>query len=314
MTKFNRILLLALLALIVCVPSFAQLQPPNMYHTTLLTVRYTNGTLYKGSTSQSIATGTLTMDVDRTNCALPALSDCNIIYWNTGTSLAVTQTPATAFAPGNIVLGTATTNGTTVTALVVFRNPGWSQVTSNYLSDGYYFVSPDHCSMKAATTAFDAGTPFMSNVATGNRVLSATTDTTAGTIQVVCDISPPDGRTTAGKGFLITDVSLLYGVQTTALASIAAATLKSVTYPAAGGAAAGTVAAAGGALTVLPASLQLTTTTTGQCFHENLALATPVAATNLTRITLDQVFTTGGSTDTTLEICGVMVRYFNAPI
>lgn len=179
-------------------------------------------------------------------------------------------------------------------------------------TDYYLAVSPDTCTMLPATTAFTAG-PAMLRAAANNVVLSGTTNVTAGTIAVTCAFDIPT-RVTASVGSVIADVSLLYGVQTTALSSIAAATVSSVTYPAAGGAAAGTVASAGGAVTVTPGTLQLTTTTTGQCFNEKLAFGTPIqATTDLRRMTVDQVFTTAGTTATTLQICGVLVHY-TAPV
>lgn len=181
-------------------------------------------------------------------------------------------------------------------------------------TDGYIFIPPSNCSVLPATTAFASGSPKFTPVATGNAVLSVTTDTTAGTLQLVCDVNVAT-RLTSGKGVTVTDISLLYGVQTTALASIAAPTVKKVTYPAVGGSAAGTVADAGGTLAILPASLQLTTTTTGLCFNEGITLGTPlVMNTDIRRIVVNQVFTTAGTSATTLQVCGLIVHYTNSPI
>src|SRR5581483_1110028 len=122
----------------------------------------------------------------------------------------------------------------------------WSEVTT----DGYFFVSPANCGSAVATTAYASGSPIVTTAAAGNQVYSVTTNTTAGTIEVTCPINVPS-RLTTGKGVTLTAASLLYGVQTTALSSIAAATVKSVTYPAStagGAAAAGTVANAAGSL------------------------------------------------------------------
>jgi hypothetical protein len=185
----------------------------------------------------------------------------------------------------------------------------------NYTStDGYIFIPPTDCSVLPGTTAFATGSPKFTPVATGNSVLSVTTDTTAGTLQVVCDVNVGT-RLTTGKGVTVTDISLFYGVQTTNLASIAAPTVKKVTYPAVGGAAAGTVADAGGTLAILPASLQLTATTTGLCFNEGITLGTPlVMNTDIRRIVVNQVFTTAGSAATTLQVCGLLVHYTNSPL
>lgn len=184
----------------------------------------------------------------------------------------------------------------------------WEKVST----DGYFFVDPARCSSAVATTAYAAGNPINTSAATGESVYSVTTNTTAGTIEITCPLQTPE-RLTVGKGVTLTAASLLYGVQTTALSSIATATVKSVTFPAstaAGVAAKGTVAAAGGTLTATPTSLQLTTTTTGLCFNEKLSFGTPIQATNdLTSFALDQVFTTAGSAATTLQVCGAIVYY-----
>ncbi len=188
-------------------------------------------------------------------------------------------------------------------ALVVA--PCYGQAT-----DGVVAVTPSSCWMTATTTAFTAG-PALVRAAANNIVLSGTTNTTAGTVAVTCDLTDAVmSRLQSAKGAVVNDVELFYGVQTTALSSIAAATLSSVTYPAPGGTAAGTVAAAGGTLTVTPATLQLTTTTSGQCFNEKLAAGTPFAMTSdFQKISVDQVFTTAGSTATTLQLCGLLIHF-----
>ncbi len=180
-------------------------------------------------------------------------------------------------------------------------------------TDGYQFFGPDVCQLTPATTAFSAG-PALVEANANNLVLSGTTNTTAGTVRVTCNL-PLASRTTATKGLTVTGVDLYYGVQTTALSSIAAATPATVAFPAAGGSAAGTVAAAGGTLTVTPGSLQVATTTAGQCYHENLAFGTALALNSAVKeLSLDQVFTTAGTTATTLQVCGVGVEYNNNPL
>lgn len=183
-------------------------------------------------------------------------------------------------------------------------------LTNSWGTEGVLFISPVGCGSLATTTATtDNG---MVPAATGNVVHQFTTNGTGGTTQITCDISP-GSRLTAGKGAVLTDVEFLYGVQTTAISSIAAATVKTVTYPAstaAGVAAAGTVAAAGGTYTVTPTTLQKTTTTTGQCFNEKVSFGTPVAVnTDNQVLTFDQVFTNSAAT-TVYQVCGLMVHYY----
>jgi len=189
-------------------------------------------------------------------------------------------------------------------------DPGAGQM----LTDGYFFVSPASCGVKATTTTTtDNG---MVPVATGNVVHQFTTNATGGTSQITCGITVPS-RLTSGKGISITSVSFLYGVQTNAIASIATAALSSVTYPtstAGGAAAAGTVAAIGGTVAVTPTSLQLATTTTGQCYSENLTLGTPYnITTDNVGLSFDQVFTNSAAI-TVYQSCGLIVRYTNRPI
>lgn len=170
-------------------------------------------------------------------------------------------------------------------------------------------ISADACAMTAATTAFTAG-PAWIRAAAGNPVWQATTNSTSGTITVTCDLT--EVATRIGSAARIRSVSVFYGLQTTALASIGAATVNSVLMATPGAAAAGTVTTtAGGSLTVTPASLQLTTTTAGQCFNERIVLGTPFAPQDSTRFTLEQVFTTNGagSTVTVFQICSVQVNY-----
>jgi len=185
-------------------------------------------------------------------------------------------------------------------------------------TDGEVFISPAACAITPTTTAFATGSPAMIVAAAGNPVLRATSDTTAGTFAVVCPIAIPT-RLTATKGVTLTSVSLLYGVQTTNLASVAAATINSVVYPAstaAGAAATGTVVTtAGGTLTATPTTLQLTITTSGTCFNERITLGTPLSlSTDNKLITVAQTFTLAGTAATTLQICGVIARYTTIPL
>lgn len=188
-----------------------------------------------------------------------------------------------------------------------FTFPNGGLITS--VTDSYAFGPEDLCALTPATTAFTAG-PAIVRAAANNLVLQGTTNVTAGTITVTCDIGELLSRTTTGKGATLKSVDLYYGVQTTALASIAAATPATVTYPAAGAAAAGTVASIGGSLTVTPGTLQLATTPSGQCYHENIAFGTNfVYNSAVAKLTLEQAFTTTAGTATVFQICGVGVAF-----
>jgi len=272
-----------------------------------LTLTYTSGTVYQSGKSNAITGSTLSLTDSKATCTQAGIqaASCNIVYWASGTGLSNTTTYATAAAAGNRLLYFCTTTGGNITGCAPASLDIVGPVPASY-ADGALFISPANCWMTPTTTAFTAG-PALVRAAANNQVLSATTNTTGGTIAVTCDISF-EGRTTANLGFIATDVSIFYGVQTTNLSSIAAATVTTVTYPSAGGSASGTVANADGTLTVTPGTLQKNTTTSGQCYNENIAFGTPFSYTDLTKVTLDQVFTTAGTTATTLQICGLLVH------
>ena len=176
-------------------------------------------------------------------------------------------------------------------------------------SNKSFMVSPEHCQMTAATTSFSAG-PALVRAAANNLVLQGTTDTTAGTATVTCNIAVAMRYGSSAK---ITSVEVFYGVQTTAISSIAAATVSTVSMASPGAAAAGTVASAGGSLTVTPGTLQKTTTTTGQCFNERISFGTPIKLVDGQKLSIEQAFTTAGSTATVLQVCGVQVNYVDVP-
>lgn len=281
--------------------------PAVSWSATGLTLNYTAGTVYQGGSANAITAGTLTLTTSLSTCTQAGIQagSCNIVYWTSGSSLATTSTYATAVSPGNRVLYyCATSSGGNITGCTPPEVDVNGAVPTTY-GDGAFFVQPANCFLTAASTAFSTG-PALLRAAANNIVLSGTTNTTAGTIAATCDITF-SGRTTSGLGFQATAVSLLYGVQTTALSSIAAATVSTVSFPAAGGSASGTVSSAGGTYTVTPTTLQTATTTAGQCYNEKVAFGTPFTFTNNSKVSLDQVFTTAGTTATTFQVCGLIV-------
>lgn len=182
---------------------------------------------------------------------------------------------------------------------------------------GVLFVPPSECWMTAATTAFTTG-PALVRAAAGNVVLAGTINGTAGTVTVDCPARVPTNIAPANSEIIVTGVSLLYGVQTAAITSIATMIVDSVTYPtstAAGAAAAGTVGTTAlGTLSVTPTALQLTTTTSGQCFNETATAGTPyVWNTNNVNLEIEQVFTLPITTTPTLQVCGAQVYYSVVP-
>ena len=184
-----------------------------------------------------------------------------------------------------------------------------NSATNQWGTEGYVFLSPSCGALATTTTTTDNGLVV---AATNNLVHQWTTNGTGGTTEITCDLVLPS-RITAGKGAVLTDVDFLYGAQTTAISSIAAATVKTVTYPAStasGAAAAGTVAAAGGTYTVTPTTLQKSTTTSGQCYNEKISFGTPIPVnTDNQVVTFDQVFTNSAAA-TVYQVCGLLVHYY----
>ncbi len=193
----------------------------------------------------------------------------------------------------------------------------WLCSGSTYvITNQVVFLPPSVCWDTAATTAFTAG-PVLVRAATGNQVMSATTNTTAGTVTVDCSLAGLQTGFAPSPGSTLQAVSLLYGVQTTALSSIATAIVDGVTYPVStsgGAAAAGTVAALSTGNTVTPGTLQLATTTAGQCYNEKVTLGTPfVYNTDVFQPTFEQVFTTAGTSATTIQVCGLILYFGDNP-
>jgi hypothetical protein len=172
------------------------------------------------------------------------------------------------------------------------------------------WIDPANCSGTATTLAITANGQV--RAAAGNGAIRFfTTDNAGGTVAVNCDLSSAFANR-IGSSARITSVEFFYGVQTTAISSIATAVVSFVQLATSGAAAAGTVSTAGGSLTVTPAVLQLTTTTTGQCFNEKVSMGTPIAARDARRVTFEQVFTFGMAIST-LQICGIQVNYTDTP-
>lgn len=315
---FKKLATVAALLMLACLPAMAQyttltgtVNDPtgSPYANGFVSASYVNGAgcglpLLQGSVFQTTVGFVLT-----TAGAIPSgvvVADNNQVcvgsQWRFNVQNAARTTGFTTLIT---VTGASQAVGTTLTAASVILTGTGIQ------TDAFIMVPPGNCIMTPTTTAFTAG-PTLTRAAAGNVVLSGTTNTTAGTITLTCDLTELLTRTTAGKGVTITSVDVYYGIQTTAMSSIAALTPSSITLPAAGGAAAGTVATIGGSLTVTPGSLQLTTTTAGQCFHENVAFGTAFAWNpDGTRVSLEQVFTTAGTTATVLQLCGAEIHFTN---
>lgn len=283
---------------------------------TSLRAVYTAGTVSNGGSQQAItadATGLLTT-ASQGDCAAPTFTACNIVYWTSSTSLAVTTSVATAFKPGNIVVAYVTTDGTDILAVTP---ASWSPgIASNTQTDRFYFAPPTNCMFTPTTTAAASGWPKWILGAAGEPLLEYKTDTTAGSVSVSCIINMPASRSTSGTGMTVTGVDILYSIVGVTATSVGDPSFSTVTGPAtAGGAATGTVASAGGSLTLLPVSgsWQKTAVTSGLLYRGSATFGTPVALnTPYQLLTVTFVVTTPGTTAEQIDLAGFTVYYKGA--
>lgn len=272
----------------------------------------------------STVAGATTYDVLKTSTAAPPTGACACAVVIATAAITVNdQSNSTSAYTVNTFSSTA--------ASIVWDNeatgvPGVSVMTPRsglgalaQVPDGQFVIPPSDCGMFTTVGAFAANSagagglasPAMVRVAANNWVLQGVTTAAANSIALFCDLNPFT-RNTALRGAKVTSIQLFYGVQTTALTSITAPTLSTVSYGATGGAAQGTVAAFGGSLTVTPGGLQLATTASGSCYSENIALGTPITInTTNQRITVEQIFNQAAAAATQLQFCGAVVYYTN---
>jgi hypothetical protein len=282
--------------------------PSVAWAATGLTLNYTAGAVFQKGSSNAITGGTATLTTTETSCSQAGIlaGACNIVYWpGSGSSLLATTAYPTAAASGNEILYFCTTNsGANITGCAIATEDVLGAIPATY-NDGLLMVPVSNCAFTATTTAFTAS--GLTRLAANQIAWSGTTNTTAGTVAMTCDLGL-EGRTTSGLGFVAKDIAVQYGVQTTALASIATPTLKTNGYPAYGGTAADTLTTVGGTLTSNPASLQLALTTSGTFYNADFSVGTPFTLTDQTKVSFEMVFTTAGSTATTIQVSGLLVH------
>lgn len=192
----------------------------------------------------------------------------------------------------DIMLGTVTCGATLCNTFVDLR-PAFKFPN---VSDAVIPFGPGDCAWNATgTLGATTGLNLQAIGASFAPVNSiSTTAAGASTDNLTCNIHIPQ-RTTASKGVMLLDCTIYYGVQTTALTSLGAPTLNTITMPTPGTAeTASTVTPVSlGAVTVTPVvgSANLGTTTAGAFFSEKVALNTPVFLnTDLQSIQYNQTF------------------------
>jgi hypothetical protein len=172
------------------------------------------------------------------------------------------------------------------------------------------FVSASTCGFLATTTAItDDG---MVVLAAGNLIRKLVTNTTAGTTNFDCVISPASVGLANGNGIIVTSVSFIYGVQGTGglYTSTVAPILDSITYAVPGGTAKGTVAtAACGTLTQTPASLVTAVTSSGVYNTVSEACGTPWFGNTADQVLVFDIVLGNSTTALTYQIPGLIVYY-----
>jgi hypothetical protein len=172
------------------------------------------------------------------------------------------------------------------------------------------FVSASVCSILATTTTTtDDG---MVTLAAGNPIRKLVTNTTAGTTNVDCPVSPASIGLASGKGIIVTSVSFLYGVQGTGglYTSTVPPILDSITYAAPGATAKGTIATtACGTLTQTPATMQTAVTSSGVYYNVNESCGTPWFANTADQFLVLDVVLGNTTTALTYQIPGLIVYY-----
>ncbi len=142
-----------LLGLLISIPGFAQAPGGTAYSnlapgftlpyvsgsSTSLVASFTAGNLSIGSAPVPVVAGTVTMIANRTSCAKPAYSSCNIIWANS--SGVVSNLDSTTFTPTSNALLTASGAGNSILALVQTSATGITQVTYPWLDSSFPAVS-----------------------------------------------------------------------------------------------------------------------------------------------------------------------------
>jgi hypothetical protein len=230
MNAFKRI---ALACLLLTGMAFGQgnYTAPALTAGTGLTLNYGTGTVFQGGEPKSITGATLTMTDNLTNCATPAFSSCNIVYWTAGTSLSVTTAIATANASGNVIVGYVKTSGGAITTIthanVNYPTPAGVGALTGLTSN----ITPAVAgAVTVGTNALPFGSLFLGTAATNNmQFLPAAT--AAARIINLCDegatpilcLSDPSDLTKQ----IIFHAS---GMTTGKVATVAAASANSRTY------------------------------------------------------------------------------------
>jgi hypothetical protein len=218
---------------------------------------------------------------------------------------------------GDIAFASDATPGTNV-YLCTSRNT-WthlgilqSDIPVLTFTDGSVFISPATCWFFPTTAT--ATTTLTTLGASNVPVLNTTTNSAAGSVTLQCPIRVPD-RLTLGKGATINDVTVFYGIQTSAATSINGAAISSITFPTPGATetpSTVTPAAIPGSVTQSTTTGNLAITTAGAFYSSKLTLGTPFnMSTDEQVLYVTLVFNNTATSVLTVNTPGVIVHYSN---
>ncbi len=314
---------------------------------TSLRLPYTAGRVAQGGAQQAItadATGLLST-ANQTSCAAPAYTACNFVYWTTGTSLSITQTASTAFAPGNVVIAFVTTTADDINVITPASWSPWTTGASNTPGGagntaGTYWIPPGNCWYSVATgtltsptfgaapgdtalglnTVGASFTPVMQVATTNAAVVSVNT--------IKCLINPPSTIGISGRGINLVSADVYYGIQqaggvNATQASVAASgtfnsqiVFTKIAFPAAGAAETPStvtpVRADSGSLAYSPAAASFNSlvTTAGAFFTQTFTPATSFALTTArTMYYINFTVLCNTTQATTINVAGVQVSF-----
>lgn len=194
-----------------------------------------------------------------------------------------------------------------------------SNITSGTLSqarlsivntDNAMFIEPSTCWFFPTTVT--TTTTLITLGASNVPVLNSTTNSAAGSLTLQCYI-PIAARITAGKGVTINDVTVMYGLQTSAATSINGAAVSTITFPTAAATetpSTVTPVAIPGSVTQSSTTGNLAVTTAGAFYTSKLTLATPFnVSTDLQALLVTLVFNNTATSVLTVNTPGLMVHY-----
>jgi hypothetical protein len=187
-------------------------------------------------------------------------------------------------------------------------------VDSFTFTDGYFFVPPSACSFFPTTVT--QTTTWAPLGASNVFVVNSTTNSAAGTVTMTCTVTIPS-RLTTNKGAYITDITVSYGAQTSAITTLGTPTLGAITLPtAAANETASTVTpvAAGGTLTASSTTGNLAITTAGSFYTNKITLGTPLHTADLTVLQFTLPFNNTASSVLTVNSPGLVFHYEYSPI